>query len=145
MEQWFDSYKGIMEFAIGHEIKAYRLYTDLSKMAICPEISELCKELAKEELEHKVKLEEEAVKVGELVSPVNLSKYNILNSDVNIFKHRIEIYIFAIKKEQASVQLYRDLAAIVKHEDSRQLFVWLAEQETEHKRRFGFEYKNLLK
>ena len=145
MEKWFDSYKGIMEFAIGHEIKAYRLYMDLSKMVICPEIHELCKELAEEELEHKVKLEEEAAKRGELVSPVNLSKYNILNSDVNIFKHRIEIYIFAIKKEQASVQLYKDLAAIVKHEDSRQLFLWLAQQELEHKRRFGFEYKNLLK
>ena len=145
MEQWFDSYKGIIEFAIGHEIKANRLYTDLSKKVMCPEISELCKELAEEELEHKAKLEEESAKKGELLSPVNLSRYNVLDSDVNIFKHRIEIYIFAIKKEQASAQLYKDLAAIVKNEDSRQLFVWLAEQETEHKRRFGFEYKNLLK
>ena len=145
MEQWFDSYKGIMEFAISHEVKAYRLYMDLSKMVNFPEIRELCEELAKEELEHKVKLEKESAKKGELVSPVYLSDYNILDSDVNIFKHRIEIFIFAIKKEQASVQLYKDLAAIVKNEESRQLFLWLAQQETEHKRRFGFEYKNLLK
>ena len=145
MEHWVDSHKGIIEFAIGHEIKAYRLYTDLSKVMICPEIHELCKELAKEELEHRAKLEKEGAKKGELLSPVNLSKYNILDSNVNIFKRRIEIYIFAMKKEQASIQLYRDLAAIVKYEDLRQLFLWLAKQETEHKRRFGFEYKNLLK
>jgi rubrerythrin len=145
MKKLFDSYKGIIEFAIGHEIKAYQLYTDLSKMMITPEIRELCKELAKEELEHKAKLEKESAKRGELVSGVNLSKYKVLNSDVNIFKNRIEMFMFAIKKEQASIQLYQDLAAIVKNEDSRQLFQWLAQQESEHKRRFGSEYKNCLK
>ena len=145
MEQWFDLYKGIIEFAISHEVKAHRLYMDLSKVVICSEIRQLCQELAAEELEHKAKLEKESAKRVELVSPVFLSDYNILDSDVNIFKHRIEIFIFAIKKEQASVQLYKDLAAIVKNEESRQLFLWLAQQETEHKRRFGFEYKNLLK
>ena len=84
MEQWFDSYKGIMEFAISHEVKAYRLYMDLSKMVNFPEIRELCEELAKEELEHKVKLEKEIEKRGELVSPVNLSEYNIIDKDVGI-------------------------------------------------------------
>jgi rubrerythrin len=145
MKQWFDSYKGIIEFAISHEVKAYRLYMDLSKMVNFPEIRELFEELAKEELEHKVKLEKESKKRGELVSPVNLSEYNIIDKDVYFFKRRIEIFVFALKKEQASVLLYKDLAAIVINEDSRQLFLWLAQQETEHKRRFGVEYKNLLK
>ena len=145
MKKWLDSYKGIIEFAIGREIKAYRLYTDLSKKMLLPGISELCEELAREELEHKVKLEKESAKRCELVSGVNLSKYNILNSDVNIFKNRIEMFSFAIKKEQASIQLYQDLAAIVKNEDARQVFVWLAQQESEHKRRVGREYKNCLK
>ena len=145
MKKWFDSYKGIIEFAIGREVKAYQLYTDLSKMVIYSEIRELCEKLAKEELEHKVKLEKESAKRCELVSPVNLSKYNILDSDVNIFKHRREIFIFAIKKEQASVQLYKNLAAIVKNEDSRQMFLWLVQQESEHKRQFEYEYKNFLK
>ena len=145
MEKLFDSYKKIIEFAIGHEVKAYRLYTDLSKKMLYPEIRELCEELAQEELEHKAKLEKESAKRCELVSGLNLPKYKILHSDVNIFKNRIEMFSFAIKKEQASVQLYQDLAAIVKNEDSRQMFVWLAEQETEHKRRFGNEYKNCLK
>jgi len=142
---WIDSYKGIIEFAIGHEVRAYSLYMDLSKMMVHRKIRELCDDLAKEELEHKVKLEKESSKKCELVSPVNLSKYNILDGDVNIFKHRIEMFIFAIKKEQASVELYMALSEIVKNEDSRQLFLWLAEQESEHKRRFEYEYNNLLK
>lgn len=142
---WIDSYKGIIEFAIGHEVRAYSLYMDLSKMMVHRKIRELCNDLAKEELEHKAKLEKESSKKCELISPVNLSKYNILDGDVNIFKHRIEMFIFAIKKEQASVELYTNLSEIVKNEDSRQLFLWLVEQESEHKRRFEYEYNNLLK
>ena len=145
MKKWFDSYKGIIEFAIAHEVRAYRLYTDLSKMMVYSEIRQLCEELAKEELEHKAKLEKESAKKCELLSPAKLSKYNVIDSDVNIFKHRIEIFIFGINKEQASIQLYTDLAAIVKNEDSRQLFLWLVQQESEHKRRFQYEYKNFLK
>ncbi len=145
MKKLFNSYKRVIEFAIGHEVKAYQLYMDLSQKMLLPGICELCEELAKEELEHKAKLEQEIAKRCELVSPVNLSKYRILYSDVNIFKNRIEMFSFAIKKEQASVQLYQDLAAIVKNEDARQMFQWLAQQETEHKRRFESEYKNCLK
>ena len=145
MEKWFDSYKGIIEFAIGHEVKAFQLYTDLSKIMFFPEVRQLCEELAGEELEHKAKLEKESEKKCELTAPVNLSKYNILDSDVNIFKHRIEIFIFAIKKEQTSIQLYKDLAALVTNEDSRQLFLWLLQQESEHKRRVQYEYRNCLK
>ena len=145
MKKLFNSYKRVIEFAISREIKAYQLYTDLSKKMLLPGICELCEELAKEELEHKVKLEKESAKRCELVSPLNMSKYRILYSDVNIFKPRIEMFSFAIKKEQASIQLYQDLAAIVKNEDSRQMFVWLAQQETEHKRRFEHEYKKCLK
>ena len=70
MEKLFDSYKGIIEFAIGHEVKAYQLYTDLSKKMVYPEVRELCEELAKEELEHRVKLEKASAKRCELISPV---------------------------------------------------------------------------
>ena len=145
MKKLFNSYKRVIEFAIGQEVKAHRLYMDLSKKMLLPGICELCEELAKEELEHKAKLEKESIKRCELVSPVNLSKYRILYSDVNIFKNRIEMFAFEIKKEQASVQLYQDLAAIVRNEDARQMFQWLAQEESGHKRRFGDEYNKCLK
>jgi rubrerythrin len=145
MKKLFNSYKKVLKFAISQEVKAHQLYMDLSKKMLLPEVSELCKELAKEELEHKVRLEEESSKRGEFVTSLNSSKYRILYSNVNVFKNRIEMFTFAIKKEQASIQLYQDLAAVVTNEDSRQLFLWLAQQETEHKQRFGAEYRNCLK
>ncbi|MHC4122637.1 MAG: ferritin-like domain-containing protein [Planctomycetota bacterium] len=141
---WIDSYKEIIEFAIGHEIKAYQLYMDLSKMMIYKDVRRLCEDLAKEELEHKAKLEKESAKRCKLISPLNLSKYEIADKDVNIFAHRLEILIFAIKKEHAAAKLYRDLSEIVRNEDSRKTFLWLAQQELEHKRRFELEYKNFL-
>ncbi len=145
MKKLFNSYKRVIEFAIGQEVKAHRLYMDLSKKMLLPGICELCEELAKEELEHKAKLEQESTNRCELAAPVNMSKYRILYSDVNIFKNRIEMFAFAIKKEQASVQLYQDLAAIVSNEDARQMFQWLAQEESGHKRRFGDEYNKCLK
>lgn len=145
MKKRVDSYKGIIEFAIGREIKANRLYTDLSKMMIYAEIRELCKDLAREELEHKAELEKESAKKCELKSPINLSKYDVADSNVNVFMNRLEMFSFAIKKEAASVKLYRDLSDIVKNEDARQMFLWLVEQEEEHKRRFGQKRKDLLK
>ncbi len=145
MKKLFDSYEKVIEFAIGHEIKASQLYVDLAKKMITPEVRDLCKELAKEELEHKERLEKEIGKRCELEAGLNHSKYDILKSDVNIFKSRIEMFMFAMKKEQASIQLYLDLAKIVNDEESRQMFVRLAEEETEHKRRFGSEYNECLK
>ncbi len=103
MRKLFNSYKRVIEFAIGQEVKAHRLYMDLSKKMLLPGISELCEELAKEELEHKVKLEKEIAKRCELVSPVNSSKYRVLYSDVNIFKSRIEMFMFAVKKVTFSI------------------------------------------
>lgn len=141
---WADSYKGIIEFAIGHESKAYQLYKDLANMMIYKSTRKLCEDLAKEELEHKAKLEKESAKRCKLLSPINLSKYDIADKDVNIFAHRLEIFIFAIKKENIAAKFYTDLSEIVKNEESRKTFLWLAQQEFEHKRRFELEYKKFL-
>ena len=141
----FVSYKEIVEYAIGREVRAYELYVDLSKRMVYPETCQLCEELANEEQEHKAKLEKEIVKKYKLISHVNLSKYDITDSDVNIFKNCHSMLSFAIKKEQAAADLYREVADLVKNEDARQLFMWLAQEELRHKQQLGLEYDNLLK
>ena len=145
MKQWVDSYKEIIEFAIGHEVKAYQLYVDLSKMVVSPETRQLCEELANEELEHKAKLEKESVKKCELISPVNLSKYDVDDGNVNIFANCLSMLLLAVKKEQVAVKLYRDLAELTTDENARQLFMWLAEEEAKHEHQIGLEYNNCLK
>ncbi len=62
-----------------------------------------------------------------------------------LFDSYEKVIEFAIGHEIKASQLYLDLAKIVNEEESRQIFVRLAEEETEHKRRFGSEYNECLK
>ena len=140
----FVSYKEIIEYAIGREIKAHQLYLDLSKKMVSPETRQLCEEFANEELEHKAKLEKEAARKYEMVSPIDLSKYKIPDNKVNIFKNHMSMLSFAIEKEQASAELYRKLADVIKNEDARKLFLWLAQEESKHKQQVGLEYNKCL-
>jgi len=145
MKRWVDSYKEIIEFAIGHEVKAYRLYVDLSKLMVYPKTRRLCKKLAKEERRHITRLTKESSKKCKLVSPVNLSKYDVDDDNVNIFRNYSSMLSFAVKKEQAAVELYRDLAGLTTNENARQLFAWLAKEELKHKQQVGLEYNNYMK
>lgn len=51
-----------------------------------------------------------------------------------------DILIFAMKKEDVSVNLYTDLAKMVQDEELKEMFLQLAQEETEHKLRFELEY-----
>ncbi len=145
MERWVNSYKDVIEFAIGHEIKAYQLYTELSKRMASPKTRELCKKLAKEERRHIARLEKESERKCQLISPIDFSKYDIPYGKVNIFANRLSMLSFAVKKEKAAVQLYRDLAALTRNEDARDLFMRLVQEELKHEQQVGREYNNCLK
>ncbi len=145
MEQCTDSYKEIIEFAIGHEIKAYQLYIDISKRMVNQKTKKLCEKLAKEEIKHKARLAKESSKKCQFITPVNLSKYDIAHSKINIFANVLSMLAFAIKKENAAVELYRELAWTVKNENSRKMFTWLAEEESKHLKQVEHQYSNCLK
>jgi rubrerythrin len=145
MKRCINSYKEIIEFAIGHEIKAYQLYMDLAKKMVYSKTRRFCKELAKEERRHIARLEKESARKCRLISPVNLSRYNIAYGKVNIFANRLSMLSFAIKKEKAAVRLYRDFAGLTRNENARQLFMWLAQEELKHEQQVGLEYNNCLK
>ena len=139
-----DSVDEILEYAIAREVEANQLYTYMAKRMENPEMSKVCEEFAKEELEHKAKLELEVMKRGEVVSDFDISDYmmdvgNEMDMDYE------ELLVFAIKKEEISVSLYTDLAAVVKDKESRETLLSLAQEETEHKLRFETEYRGLPK
>ena len=139
-----DSIDEILEFAIAREVEANQLYLYMAGRMKNPEMRQVCEDLAKEELEHKAKLELEVMKRGEVVSGLDISNYmmdvgNEMDMDYQ------ELLIFAIQKEERAVKLYTDLAAVVKDEESREVLLLVAEEETDHKRRFEVEYENLLK
>ena len=139
-----DSIDEILEFAIAREVEANQLYKYLAKRMKNPEMCKVCEDFAEEELEHKSKLELEVMKQGEVVSEFFISDY-MMDIDNRMDMDYEDMLTFAIQKEERSVKLYNDLAAIVKDEDSRETLLALAKEETEHKQRFVIEYDNLLK
>lgn len=140
--EYISSIDEILEFAISREVEANQFYISMAKSIENPEMREVCEDLAKEELEHKAKLELELMKKGEVVSDFNISNY-VMDVDNNMDMDYEQLLLFAIKKEQLSIDIYTDLAAIVKDKESRDTLLSLAEEETEHKQRFEIEYDRL--
>jgi len=132
----------ILEFAISREVEANQLYIRMARSIENPEMRAVCEDLAEEELEHKAKLELEVMKRGEVVQDFDVSNYMMDVRDETDMDYE-QLLLFAIKKEQLSVDLYNDLAAIVKEEESREVLLMLAKEETEHKQRFEIEYDRI--
>jgi len=138
----------VLEFAIAREVEAYELYMYIAQRAEALVMRKVCEELAKEELEHKAKLELEMMKAGKVVSErgqpaLNISDY-IGQAGKPIDMNYKELLVFAVKKEETSVRLYSDLANIVGDEESREVLLVLANEENQHRLRFEIEY-NIIK
>jgi rubrerythrin len=140
----FKSVDEILDFAISREIEAMRLYADLAKKVEKPEMRKVLQGFIKEEQEHKIKLED--IKAGgivlneEEVRSLGIAD-DIEGGEVRPDMSYADILIFAMKKESVSVKLYSDLAKIVQDEELKDAFLWLAQEETEHKLRFEMEYE----
>ncbi|MCK4753444.1 MAG: ferritin family protein [Planctomycetes bacterium] len=142
MQEKVESVNEILEFAISREVEASQLYTYMAKRMIDPEMRNVCREFAKEELEHKAKLELELMKLGELVTDFDISNY-VTGAGEPMEMDYEELLIFAMNKEEVSINLYHDLAEVVRTEQSRGVLLALAREEVEHRQRFEIEYRSL--
>jgi len=145
----FDSVDEILEFAIAREVEANQFYMDLARRLESPAMRELVLEFAKEELEHKAKLELEVMKEGIVVTATEkVAEFKIADymSDVELSDDMSykDLLIFAVKKEMRSLRLYIDLAAIIENTDSRETLLSLAVEEAKHEARFEIEYDEVL-
>ncbi len=139
----------ILEFAISREVEAYRLFLALSRRVSTPAMRKVFEDLAKEELEHKAKLELEMMKMGRAVD-VGLkpgppdSEYIVSNTDAPLDMDYRDMLLLGMEKEEASFRTYVNLLPGVEDEQSRELLLALAEEEVKHKLRFQTEYELLL-
>jgi rubrerythrin len=108
----------ILKFAIAREIAANQLYMYMAKRVENPELSKVCEEFAKDELEHKAKLELEVLKRGEIVSDFDISDYMMDPGSEEDMDYK-ELLSFAIKKEKLSTKLYSDLAGVIKRNQAQ--------------------------
>lgn len=140
----FHTIDEILDFAIGRENEAIQLYKDLAGKVEKPELRKALIGFIKEEQEHRIKLED--VKAGGIVlSDEEMGSLDIADDieggEVRPDMSYADILVFAMKKENTSVQLYTDLAKAVQDEKLRDMFMWLAQEEAEHKLRFEMEYE----
>ena len=140
----FDSVDSVLDFAIKNEQAASDFYTDLASKMDKPQMKKIFQGFAAEERGHKAKLE--AVKKNE---KAKLSQAKVL--DLKIGDYLVEqkpdasmdyqsALILAMKQEKAAFRLYSDLAASADDEETRELFLGLAQEEAKHKLRFEVEY-----
>jgi len=139
----FNTIDEILDFAIGREIEAIQLYKDLAGKIDKPEMRKVLIGFIGEEQEHKIKLEDVKAS-GIVLSDEEMGSLDIADDieggEVRPDMSYADILVFAMKKENVSVQLYTDLAKAVQDEELKDMFMWLAQEEAEHKLRFEMEY-----
>ncbi len=141
----------ILEFAIFREVEAYHFYMALTKAVDSPVMRKVLEDFAKEELEHKAKLELEVLKMGQVlpagkkIPAPSRDNYVVSNTDSLIDMDYKDILLLAIEKEDASFRTYVNLAIHAADQESKDVLLTIAEEEVKHKYRFEIEYDMLMK
>jgi len=140
----------ILKIAIEKEVEAYNFYLALANRVADQRISKVFEELAKEELEHKARLELEVLKTGKTITPEQNParperSYIISNDPSPLDMDYKDVLLLAMEKEEAAFRIYVNLAGTIKDEKSRDVILALAQEEVRHKLRFQNEYDILLK
>ncbi len=137
----------IIRLAIRREQEAYNFLMAMSECVESPGIKYMFKDLAKEELEHKDKLELELIKLGEVVQPqtsqTETENPYYIESDESATMDFADLLRLCIEKEDISFRFYINMAVQLNQEESRDTLLALAEEELRHKLRFEAEYEKL--
>jgi rubrerythrin len=138
-----------LEFAISREVEAYHFYLALAGRVKSRQMRKVFEDLAKEELEHKAKLELEVIKTGRPVSTkLKLGRpesgYIISDDPSQLDIDYKDMLLLGMEKEESSFRIYVNLAAKACDEESREVLLSLAEEEVKHKLRFENEYELLM-
>ncbi len=144
MKEWKTA-DDILDYAIENEQGAVDFYRELAGKATKSWVKKIFEDYAKEEEGHKAKIE--AVKAGRKLQPVEKKVLDLKLGDylVDIEPTSDMDYqsalVLAMKREKAAFRLYTALAEQMEdHEELRDLFLLLAQEEAKHKLRFEIEY-----
>ena len=132
----------VLREAIQGEVESYELYTGAVEMVQTEHVKDTLRQLAREELGHKAKLESMLANPGSLRRTVRRLQAEEVQ-DYKIGDHLVvkdigpestfqDVCIFASRKEQQSYELYRDLAE-QNEGQVRELFEAMAKDEMRHK------------
>jgi rubrerythrin len=140
----------ILQFAIAREMEANQFYLALADRVADDRIRKIFEDLAREELEHKAKLELEVMKTGRVLPAdekvtIPEHEYIISDDDSPLDMDYKDVLMLGMEKEESAFRTYINLIPNIEDEESRALLLGLAEEEIRHKIRFEIEYDLLLK
>jgi rubrerythrin len=137
----------IIRLAVLREQEAYSFLMAVSECVESADIKYILQDLAKEELEHKDKLELELMKLGEVYRSEEMQAEDenpyYIEADQFTGMDYADLLKLCIEKEDISFRLYINMAVQVRQRESRDIFLALAEEELRHKLRFETEYNKL--
>jgi rubrerythrin len=144
MEQ--KKFNEVIDFAIEREKEAVKFYHDLQGIVHFKARQEMLRELEDMEKGHVKTLEgigKGAIKITESpkVQNMKISDYLVEAQPAADMSYQ-DIIITAMKREQASVQLYTDLANLSADATVKQLFLNLTAEEAKHKLKFEIIYND---
>ncbi len=145
-----DELAELLDTAIYKEIEAQSLYLAGQKKTQDPGAVSLMKELAKEELHHSgelKKLKDKGLKKSDWhqqkVPDLKISEY--LTGDDSIEGAGLQdLLIFAMKREQQSVEFYSKMMGVARDETAKHLCESLVQWELHHKLRLELLYDGLF-
>ncbi len=139
----FKSVDELLDTAIIREIQAQELYIKMAFMVKNPWMCKVIEGFAKEEQQHRIKLE--AVKRGKVgLEQKEVANLGIVDELEDIKPHAnmdyLELLAYAIKKENSSYRYYTSMASIFSKSELKDIFLKLAQEEANHRRQLEIEY-----
>lgn len=142
----FESISDIIGFAIRQEQIAIDFYLELASKKAQASMRAVFEEFAAEEMDHKAKLLKVLEEGAVLFSPGQVKTLNISDyvaypgySSADEVDYETALRI-AMNRENAAYKLYTRLAEIAAEPGYKELFLYLAGEESKHKLRFEVEY-----
>ena len=134
-----DEFKSIIDFAIENEIEAYEFYRDAAEKIENPELKDVFKDLAKEEMEHRKFLQDFLVSEANTINLDAGVDYKVSETiDKPVLSVEMDFsdaIALAIKNEEEAMHMYSSLAEACVDDEEKDLFLGLEEMERMHKTR----------
>jgi rubrerythrin len=143
-----NNFNTLLEFAIEQEQAAVDFYTELASKVKETHVRDTLLEFAEQERRHKVKLQAirarpDVPKASGKITDLQIGDY-LVDIDPTPDLSFQGALIIAMKKEKAAYRMYQDLAAYSDDPDLRDVFLFLAQEEANHKLSFEIQYDDII-
>ena len=144
-----ESFKKIIDFAIDRELEAVDFYKELQELVKFQSQKNMLLELQHMEEGHVTTLENilkekiENIQLKDEIKDLKISDYLVEKEPSNNMNYQ-DILIIAMKREENSTKLYKDLAEKVSDEQIKKVLIRLSQEEAAHKLRFEKLYDEAI-